>query len=67
MPDSAPSAIVTATSPAKPVFDPAPPAIESAAFVDPNSLVASLVITMPAANTNGDPLAAGSLDRKSVV
>ena len=51
MPDSAPSAIVTATSPAQAA--PAPPVIDSVTF---NKLMASVVITMPAVDMDGGAL-----------
>ena len=52
MPDSAPSTIVTATSPAQAA--PMPPTIDSVTF---DKLKAQLAITMPTKDVNGDDLA----------
>ena len=51
--DSAPSAIFSAQSPAQPAPD--PPVINSVTF---NKLVATIEVTMPTADVNGDPLVA---------
>ena len=48
MPDSAPSAIVTAASPAQPA--PMPPTINSVNF---DKLVAQVVVTMPSVDVDG--------------
>jgi hypothetical protein len=51
MMDSAPSAIVSAQSPVQPA--PAPPVINSVTF---NKLVATIVVTLPVDDVNGEPL-----------
>ena len=53
MPDSAFSNVVSATSPEQPVYAPMPPVIDSVTF---DQLVATLQISMPPANVNGDAL-----------
>ena len=52
MPDSAPSAIVTATSPAQ---VPAAPVINSVIFLDPRQLKATVRVTLPDADAAGRP------------
>jgi hypothetical protein len=56
--DSVPSNIATATSPTEPVYAPDAPVLNSVAFLDPKSLVATLDLTMPTTDTNGDALTA---------
>ena len=51
MPDSAPSAIVTATSPAQ---VPAAPVINFVHFLDPKSLVATVNVALPEKDANGN-------------
>ena len=56
--DSGFSNVVMATSPEQPVFAPNPPILDSVVFADPKSLVATVNLTMPTTNTNGETLVA---------
>ena len=59
--DSAPSAIFSAQSPAQPAPD--PPVINSVTF---NKLVATIEVTLPAVDVNGEALAPSSITNVKV-